>query len=293
MPSKLLKKLTWSMSSIPKNHEKGLLDELKGRGLGRLTVDDFLGGRVRLIQFKEGYRAGMDAVLLAASIPAAAGERALDLGAATGAAALCLAARAPGVFVDGLEIQENLLTLAKSNVALNNAAAQVTVYHGDFAAGPRGPREIPENTYDHVLANPPYLEEGEAISPPAKTKGIAYVGGASKLEDWVNFAVSRAKNKGTLSFIFRADRIGELCHRLHRRAGELVIFPLWPHVGEPAKRVLVQARKGLHGAATIAPGLALHGTHERYSKAAEAVLREGRKIDLWQYHRAKKPKTTP
>lgn len=290
MPSKLLKKLTWNMNSTPKNHEKSLLNELKGRGLGRLTVDDFLGGKVRLIQFKEGYRAGMDAVLLAASIPAALGERALDLGAATGAAALCLAARCPGVFVDGLEIQENLVTLAKSNIALNNAAEQVTIYPGDFAARPAA---IPENSYDHVLANPPYLEEGEAISPPAKTKGIAYIGGASKLEDWVKFAVSRVKNKGTLSFIFRGDRIGELCHLLHRRAGELVIFPLWPHVGEPAKRVLVQARKGLHGAATIAPGLALHGTHERYSKAAEAVLRGGEAIDLWQYHRAKKPKATP
>lgn len=290
MPSKLLKKLTWSMNSTPKNHEQSLLDELKGRGLGRLTVDDFLGGKVRLIQFKEGYRAGMDAVLLAASIPAAAGERALDLGAATGAAALCLAARCPGVFVDGLEIQENLVTLAGANIALNNAEGQVTVYPGDFAARPAA---IPENSYDHVFANPPYLEEGEAISPLAKTKGIAYIGGASKLEDWVKFAVSRVKNKGTLSFIFRGDRIGELCHLLHRRAGELVIFPLWPHVGEPAKRVLVQARKGLHGAATIAPGLALHGTHERYSKAAEAVLRGGRKIDLWQYHRAKKPKATP
>ena len=271
------------MNSKLEPSETALLEGLSE--LGPLSVDDFLGGKVRLIQLKEGYRAGMDAVLLAASIPASRAERALDIGAGTGAAALCLATRCPGVVVDGLDIQDNFVTLAISNCALNQQQG-VTIHQGDIADLPK---IIPENAYDHVFANPPYLESGDAISPPAKTKGIAYVGGASTLEDWIKFALSRVKNKGTVTFIFRADRIGELCHLLHRRAGELVIYPFWPHPGEPAKRVLVQARKGLHGAATLAPGMALHGSRARYSKEAEAVLRGGASIDLWQYHRAKKP----
>jgi len=263
-----------------------LLANLRKEGLSPLTVDDFLGGRVRLIQLDKGYRAGMDAVLLAAAINANPGEAALDLGTGTGGVALCLAARCPGVIVDGLEIQEDLIALAKANVALNALDERVAIYQGSVAGDPEG---VTENSYEHVFANPPYLEGDSAITPPAESKGLAYVGGEAKLEDWVKFALSRVRNKGSLTFIFRADRMYELCHHLYGRAGELVIFPLWPRAGQPAKRVIIRARKGLHGAATIAPGLALHGTKERYSKEAEAILRDGRAIDLAKYNRAKKP----
>ena len=256
-------------------------------GLGPFTVDDFLGGRVRLIQLKEGYRAGMDAVLLAASIPACAGDRALDLGAATGGVAICLGLRVAGVAVDGIEIQPDLARVAGANIALNGLEGRVSVHHG--SVGDIGFEDIPKNTYDHVFANPPYLEGDTAIPPPVKTKGIAHVGGDCTIEDWANFALSRVKNRGTLTFIFRADRMPDLYHLLYGKAGEIVIYPLWPRAGVAAKRVLVQARKGLAGVATFAPGLALHGAGGRYTVEAEEVLREGRPIDLAQYHRAKKP----
>ncbi len=273
------------MSLNPDKLKAALLKDLEKQGLGPLTVDDFLGGKVRLIQLKEGYRTGMDAVLLAASIKAYSRDLALDLGTGTGGVAICLARRCPGVVIDGLEIQEELATLADNNSLLNGLGERVRIYHGSVAGNPE---EIPENFYNHVFANPPYLEGDSAIAPPAESKGIAYVGGEATLEHWVKFALSRVKNKGTLTFIFRADRIHELCHHLYGRAGELVIFPLWPRAGQPAKRVIIRARKGLHGATTFAPGLVLHGTEERYSREAEAVLRKAKAIDLSRYHRAKK-----
>ena len=69
------------------------------------TEDALLGGRVRLLQLRRGYRVAVDSVLLAASVEASAGARILDLGCGTGAVALCLAARVPGVTVVGLELQ--------------------------------------------------------------------------------------------------------------------------------------------------------------------------------------------
>lgn len=275
------------MSLKSKNKEAEILKALGSKGFGPLTVDDFLGGKVRLIQLQKGYRAGMDAVLLAASGNPDEGDKTLDLGAGTGGVAICLAARCPGVAVDGLEIQEDLISLAEQNIALNNFSDRVAIHPGSIL---ENPAIIPENYYHHVFANPPYLEGGHANHSPLETKDLAHIGKENTgLEDWVKFALSRVKNKGTLTFIFRADRVDELLSALHRRAGEAVIFPLWPRAGEVAKRVIVQARKGLHGGATIAPGLSLHGIKDRYSPEAEAILRGGEGLDLSRFQKGKGP----
>lgn len=46
----------------------------------QLTHDAFLGGRLRVWQPKSGFRAGVDAVLLAAAVPIRGGQSALELG---------------------------------------------------------------------------------------------------------------------------------------------------------------------------------------------------------------------
>ncbi|WP_348656358.1 methyltransferase, partial [uncultured Sulfitobacter sp.] len=70
-----------------------------------LTRDAFLGGKLHLWQPRKGYRAGVDPVLLAATVPAQAGQRVLELGCGVGAVSLCLGARVPGLQLTGVEIQ--------------------------------------------------------------------------------------------------------------------------------------------------------------------------------------------
>ena len=76
------------------------------------TNDLFLGGKVTALQPAKGYRAGIDAVLLAASVPAKAGETVLELGCGVGVASLCLAARVEGVEITGVELQPEYAALA-------------------------------------------------------------------------------------------------------------------------------------------------------------------------------------
>lgn len=101
------------------------------------TTDDvILDGRVKLTQPKEGYRAAVDPVLLAASVRAQAGEKALDLGCGVGAAMLCLGTRVDGLAIDGLELQSELADLARANVAANGFAERMAVYTGDLLDPP-------------------------------------------------------------------------------------------------------------------------------------------------------------
>jgi len=244
------------------------------------TTDDFLGGAVKLIQPVDGYRVSMDTVLLAASIPAKRGDKVLEGGVGSAGAAICLAQRVPGVKLYGIEIQADMLALGKQNVVQNSLEKQVSLSEGcitDLSG--------PQSGYDHVMLNPPYLPAGKAIRPPSQSKGIAHMDGNASLKDWVRFAVHNAKQKGTVTIVHRADRLDELLAHLYRRVGELKILPLWPREGRSAKRVIVQGRKGVHGATSILPGLALHGDTERYTAEAHKILWHGEALDLKAFAR--------
>ena len=135
-------------------------DAHRRAGAPAVAEDALLGGRVRLVQPAEGYRAAIDPVFLAAAVPAATGETVLDVGAGAGAAALCLAARLPEVRVCGVELAPDLVRLAVGNAGLNGLAGRVEFMAGDLL---RPPARLAAGTFDHVMANPPYLPAGREI----------------------------------------------------------------------------------------------------------------------------------
>ena len=213
-------------------------------------------------------------MLLAAAVPAGDGDKVLDLGSGVGAAALCLAARVPGCAVTGLELQPELTRLAAENIALNGMAGRVSVVQGDIT-GP--PAEL-GGDYDHVMANPPYLPQERAGSS-ARDDPSAVETGAT-LADWLDVAASRARRKGTVTLIHRADRLDELLALLRAVAGDIAVMPLWPRHGVSAKRVLVRARTGVASPTRLLAGMALHETDGDSTPAAEAVLRGAAPIDF-------------
>jgi tRNA1(Val) A37 N6-methylase TrmN6 len=245
---------------------------------GFATSDDtLLGGKVRLRQPVEGYRVAIDPVLLAASVTAVDNDRVLDVGCGVGAASLCLAARVPGCRVVGLELQPALAQLAAENAARNAVADRVTVIEGALL---RPPASLIPGSFTQVIANPPFLEASRASASPRQGKAMASVEGDASLGDWLSFALTMLRDKGTLTLIHRADRLGDILALLVGRAGGVIVFPLWPGEGKPAKRVLIQARKGIAAPLTMAAGLVLHRADGRNTEAAEAILRHGASLSL-------------
>ncbi len=240
------------------------------------TEDRLLGGRVRLRQPAQGYRAAIDPVFLAAAVPAEPHQLVLDVGCGAGAAMLCLAARVPHSRVVGLEMQRDLVRLAGDNAILNAMEARVSVMIGDLL---RPPPRLSPGAFDHIMANPPYNERGRG-NPAAAGKTEATSEGEADLAAWVRFALAMARPKGTVTFIHRADRIDALLGQIAGRAGEVVVYPLWAGEDRPASRILVRARKQIAAPARLAAGLILHRSDGRLTDRAEGVLREGRGLDL-------------
>ncbi len=237
--------------------------------------DTLLGGRVRLRQPAEGYRVAIDPVLLAAAVPARPGSRVMDLGCGVGAAALCLLSRVPEAEATGWEIQEDLAALARENGRLNGCRRQFHVVLGDISD--RGAALA--GTCDEVMCNPPH-QPAAAPAAPDPAKARATHEGGTALEDWIEAALFHARPKGGITLIHRADRLDDLLAAFRGRAGGIVVFPLWPGRGKPAKRVILRAVKGSEAPLRLATGLTLHRDDGTFTPEAEAVLRDGEGLSL-------------
>lgn len=239
-----------------------------------LTRDAFLGGRITLSQPAKGYRAGVDPVLLAASVPALAGQSVLELGCGAGAAMLCLAARVPGLTLTGIEIQPEYAALARQNAESNGIAAEVVT--GDLA---RMPEALRARRFDHVLANPPYFDRRTG-NAAAQTGRETALGEVTPLDIWVTAAAKRCAPKGYVSFIHRAERLPELLTLIGARLGSVEALPLIPRRGRAARLVLIRARQGGRAAFRLLDGIVMHDgdAHQRdaenYSAPIASVLRE-------------------
>lgn len=237
-----------------------------------LTEDALLGGRLRLLQSRRGYRVAVDAVLLAAAVDPAAGDRVLDLGAGVGSVGLCLARRRPDCTIVGIELQPALAQLAERNATRNGLGDRIRTIVHDIARP--WPRELAP--FEQVVTNPPYLAAAVADPSPDRSKALATVESSADLARWLEVATAALKPAGTLTLIHRSDRLEEIAVHLIRLGwGGLTVKRL-----PPAARVLVRARRSEAPSIAQSPPLVLHGPEGGYTEAAEAILRHAAPLDF-------------
>jgi tRNA1(Val) A37 N6-methylase TrmN6 len=241
-----------------------------------VSEDLLLGGRLRLRQPIVGYRAGVDAALLAAACDAKPGQRVLDAGCGVGAVLLAAAARRSQAHFVGLERDAAALALALDNIELNDMADRVAAIGGDAAAGFRA---LGLAAFDAVLANPPFFDDPNALRGPHPAREAAYLA-PEGLAAWIDFLSGAAREGGTITLIHRADRLGDILGLLAAKAGSVRVRPVQPFADQPAKRVLVRAVKTGRAPLALLPALVLHDRSEaKHTAQAEAILRGEAALD--------------
>lgn len=240
------------------------------------TLDNFLDGRLKLVQPLTGYRAGIDPIFLSAALHPRAEEKVLDVGCGVGTASLALACRYPYAKVIGIEIQLNLVDLALQNVRTNQLQDQVDIIHGDILSPPS---LLKAHSFDQVMTNPPYYEDSRTQSSPFPGKAQANTETVD-LGKWIKFCLKFLKPKGVFTMIHRPERLSEILSHLENRTGGIVVYPLWPGLNKPARRIIIQARKNTGGELRLARGIVLHGGAKKYTPETEAILRHAHGIVL-------------
>jgi tRNA1Val (adenine37-N6)-methyltransferase len=233
-----------------------------------LTTDGtLLGGRVRYAQPVEGYRTGIEPVLLAASILARPGDKVLEAGTGAGAGLLCLAARVPGLSGLGVERAPGMAALARRNLAANGFGG-FTIATADITT------HAPGETFDHAFANPPWHAPAGTASASA-LRDLAKRAAPGLLAAWVAALAHGLRHRGSLTLILPAPALAEACAALTAAGiGSVALLPLWPRAGREAKLLLLRGVRGGLGPSRVLPGLVLHA-EDGYSAEAQAILRDG------------------
>jgi tRNA1(Val) A37 N6-methylase TrmN6 len=183
--------------------------------------------------------------------------------------------RVPGLRLHGLELQPGYAALARRNLAGNGLVGEV--WDGDLAAPPAA---MTAQSYDHVLANPPYFESTKRLRARDGGRELA-LAGETPLETWVATAARRLRPRGHATFIQRAERLPELLAAMQAYLGALELLPLLPRAGRAPRLILVRGRKEAGAPFRFHPGQVIHAgdVHvepgNRYTETFEAVMMRG------------------
>jgi len=215
------------------------------------TLDEFLDGRLRLIQSERGYRFSIDAILLAQFVTVKPRDVVVDLGAGCGIISLLLLLEKPVGYVIALEIQKTLADQAVRNAALNGVMHRMGVLLADLRQGP-----IRKSIADVVVCNPPFRRPGSGRLNPDLQRAIARHEIMVSLEDILRAASAVLKPKGRVAVIYPAARLVDLLVRLRAFDFEPKrMRVVYSSMEEESKLVLVEGARGGKGGVKVLPPL--------------------------------------
>ncbi len=219
-------------------------------------IDDLQRNNLKIIQDKERFCFGMDAVLLSGFAKAKRGDNVLDLGTGTGIIPILMSAKTDAEHFTALEIQPDSADMAKRSVELNELQNKIDIVIGDIK---EASRIFGKASFDVVTSNPPYMIEGHGESNPDDAKAIARHEVLCNLEDVVREASACLKPNGHFYMVHRPFRLGEIFECMEKykfRVKEMRM--VHPFIDKEPNMVLIGASKGGNQGIKIAPPLIVY-----------------------------------
>lgn len=242
------------------------------------TTDSIFNGVIKITQPTQGFRFGIDAILLASSVPQKGVRSILDLGTGVGTALFGALHRVPISCGLGVDINSDYLDLARLNGAQNEFDDRVRFLTHDILSTPD---PLKGELFDCVMTNPPFYDVDQAT--PSKDHALSRAKSISvgDLKAWLTYGLAKTTSGGVMIVLITPHFLASALSLLNDHLGDLRILPVWSKKDHPAKRLLIAGKKGAKGSASVLPGLVMHTQTGEYTQEAHAVLKEAAPLILF------------
>jgi tRNA1Val (adenine37-N6)-methyltransferase len=184
----------------------------------------------------------IDGRLLGAIIKPMAGERLVELGAGCGEVSLEVAQKEERVEIEGLEIQPQLVEIARLRIKKHHLSHRVHMVIGDVCSPPKS---MIASSYDQLFCNPPFFKVGQGRIPPDKERAVARFEQRGTLADFIRCGQNLLREGGLFHLIHRPERLVEILSTLQTHSlSPHRLIPVYDRPDQPSVLVLITARKG-------------------------------------------------
>lgn len=232
-------------------------------------IDDLQYKGLKLIQKKDGFCFGIDAVLLANFADVKKGADVIDLGAGTGIISVLLAGKTEAKAITGLEIQPDMAEMADRSVKMNGLQERVKIICGDLNDGIQyfGP-----SSCDVVVTNPPYMNNGGGLVNPSDSIAVARHEIMCTLEDVIRVSSKLLKPGGQFAMVHRPDRLADIVFlmRSYRIEPKFIRF-VHPSPYKKANILLIKGARGGKPQLKMMEPLYVYDENGNYSKEINEI----------------------
>lgn len=227
-------------------------------------IDDLQIKGYQIIQNSDGFCFGMDAVLLSDYAKIRKNGLVMDLCSGTGIIPILLEAKYPVKYIEGLEYQEESVSMANRSILLNHQEGKIHFTRGDV-------REVREHyksdSFDYVTCNPPYMVNTHGLTNGDYKKAIARHEILCNLEDVILAAKWLLKPAGHLIMVHRPFRLAEILYQLkvHKLEPKRIRF-VYPYIDKEPNMVLIDAVKGGKQRITVDPPFIVYHKDGSYTE---------------------------
>ncbi len=230
------------------------------------TLEDLQLGGLSILQKKDAFRFGLDAVLLSNFVNAKRHHKVLDLGTGTGIIPILLVGKTEAQDITGLEIQPEIAAMAQRSIDGNGLNNRVKIIRGDIK---EAVALLGAAVYDVVVSNPPYTRMGSGLVNPAESKAIARHELFCTLEDVLVSAAALLKPQGDFYMVHRPDRLTDIMEGMRKARIEPKLLRLiCPRAGEKPSLLLIRGLKNGNPGLAILPSLMIYDQKGQYTEEA-------------------------
>ena len=205
------------------------------------TLDDLQLKGIKVIQKKDAFRFGVDAVLLANFAKVPRGGRVVDLCSGTGIVPFILAGKTEAINITGVELQEDMVEMAGRTVKYNALEDKVQFINGDIK-DLNMLKSLPKASV--VTVNPPYKLKNSGLISKEDKNAIARHEICCCLEDVIIACKEVLKDNGRMYMVHRPERMADaLCLMRKYRMEPKVIQMIHPSKNKAPNIFLVEAQK--------------------------------------------------